>query len=550
MNVSADRREPGAVWPGTRTWFAVALAVLGLVLAASVIVGAHAVAETVRSSDRLAQEVQPAAVSAQRLRAALAGQETGVQGYVLGGQDALLEPYRAGLAEQRTAAAHMRGLLRGDGLLDGLDRVESLAADWRRGHAEPFIARVRAGEEIGADDVRASMAAFARVRAALDEQDRELGRAQEAAVAGLRQARAWRDGVLAVIVGTFVATAVVIALLLRYVVLRPLRRLGASARRVASGDFDHVIHIDGPEDLVRLGDDVESMRRRIVDELAAIRDAERRMRAQADQLERQALTLRRSNAELEQFAYVASHDLQEPLRKVAAFCQMLQRRYAGQLDDRANEYIGFAVDGAKRMQTLINELLTYSRVGRLHDERVPVDLGDAFDRALASLGRRLDAPRDVVDRPRLPRVVGDPLLLGMVWQHLLDNAVKFRHPDRPPRVRVEARRVGDLWEFAVADNGIGIEPRFADKIFIIFQRLHGRDAYDGTGLGLALCKKIVEHHGGTIALDTGYAGGSRFVFTLPAAAAPEPAEPAPAPAAAPEPSGAGLAAMRVTSPST
>lgn len=254
------------------------------------------------------------------------------------------------------------------------------------------------------------------------------------------------------------------------------------------------------------------MRRRLVDELAFAERA-RQM------LDEQAAELKRSNAELEQFAYVASHDLQEPLRKVSSFTQLLQRRYGGQLDDRADQYIGFAVDGANRMQTLINDLLAFSRVGRIHNEHSTVDLDAVVDRTLDSLSVVLEESGAEVTRDPLPSVVGDTTQLGMLWQNLVSNAVKFRRPEVPSGIHLEAVRDGDMWHFAVTDNGIGIDPEFAERVFVIFQRLHTKDAYPGNGIGLAMCKKIVEFHGGTIGVDPEHTPGTRIAFTLPVAVA-------------------------------
>ncbi len=225
----------------------------------------------------------------------------------------------------------------------------------------------------------------------------------------------------------------------------------------------------------------------------------------------QAEELRRSNAELEQFAYVASHDLQEPLRKVASFCQLLEKRYGDKLDERGIEYIGFAVDGAKRMQVLINDLLTFSSVG-------PAQRNIHRGRPQRRAGHRIEQPRHRRSRSRAPQIVrppqplphvdGDPTLLVMVWQNLIGNAVKFQREGIAPRIVIDYEPGSDdhaeNWVFSVSDNGIGIADEFVDKVFVIFQRLHGRDAYSGTGIGLALCKKIVEHHGGTIWIDTAY----------------------------------------------
>ena len=273
----------------------------------------------------------------------------------------------------------------------------------------------------------------------------------------------------------------------------------------------------GPRDIRLISLDVEFMRQRIVEELEL-------SRAATESLDLQAEELRRSNAELEQFAYVASHDLQEPLRKVASFCQLLEKRYGDKLDERGTEYIGFAVDGAKRMQILINDLLTFSRVGRLNSTETEVALDGTLDGALSNLATALEESGASVERPAdgLPVVKGDPTLLAMLWQNLIGNAVKFRREGVEPRIVIECAASsgddGQNWSFTLTDNGIGIAPEFAEKVFVIFQRLHGRDAYSGTGIGLALCKKIVEHHGGTIWIDTDYTEGTRFRFTLPVSA--------------------------------
>jgi light-regulated signal transduction histidine kinase (bacteriophytochrome) len=231
-------------------------------------------------------------------------------------------------------------------------------------------------------------------------------------------------------------------------------------------------------------------------------------------VEEQAEVLRRSNAELEQFAYVASHDLQEPLRKVASFCQLLERRYKGQLDERGEQYIEFAVDGAKRMQALINDLLAFSRVGRLTSGFADVDLSAALAQALTQLDLVLEEADAEVTSDPLPTVQGESTLLVQLFQNLIGNGVKFSG-DKAPRIHVGVRRDGEFWEFCCADNGIGIEPQYQDKIFVIFQRLHGRDVYGGTGIGLAMCKKIVEYHGGRMWLDTTVTEGAMFRWTLP-----------------------------------
>ncbi|MYW00146.1 ATP-binding protein, partial [Streptomyces sp. SID3343] len=218
-----------------------------------------------------------------------------------------------------------------------------------------------------------------------------------------------------------------------------------------------------------------------------------------------------------QFAYVASHDLQEPLRKVASFCGLLHKRYTGKLDERADQYIGFAVDGAVRMQALIDHLLAFSRVGRDAAPAVPVDLEAVYATVVGDLAITIEETGADLTHDPLPTVSGDRTHLSLVVQNLLANAIKFRKPDEPVRVRMRTERDGDVWRISVTDNGIGIDPADAERVFVIFQRLHTREAYPGHGMGLAMCKKIVEYHGGTIGIDPEYTAGTRIVFTLPVA---------------------------------
>jgi signal transduction histidine kinase/CHASE3 domain sensor protein len=254
-------------------------------------------------------------------------------------------------------------------------------------------------------------------------------------------------------------------------------------------------------------------RGKVVGAVVTFRDVTERRAAERALAER-ARDLARSNAELEQFAYVASHDLQEPLRAVVSYLQLLERRYKGQLDDRADKYIGYAVDGARRMQMLINDLLTYSRAGRRDEQHIEVDLEVMLERVIRSLEVAIEESGATITHDPLPTIVGDPVGLGQLLQNLVGNAVKF-HSEKSPNVHVSAERQEHAWQFGVRDNGIGIAPEYRERIFVLFQRLHGRDEYTGTGIGLAICKKIVERHGGSLWIEPTPGGGSTFLFTIP-----------------------------------
>lgn len=242
-----------------------------------------------------------------------------------------------------------------------------------------------------------------------------------------------------------------------------------------------------------------------------------RARAQ-EQLAQKVEELARSNCDLEQFAYVASHDLQEPLRMVAAYTQLLAERYRGKLDDSADRYIGYAVEGATRMQALLEDLLAFSRVGRNGFMRKPIDANVAVDEALRNLTIAIKEQGVTVTRETLPTMVADRVHVVQLFQNLIANAIKFRGQD-PPRIIVAAEKQGEEWAFSVSDNGIGIAPEHRDFIFKMFQRLHTRAEYAGNGVGLAICKKIVERHGGRIWVESALGQGSNFRFTFPATAA-------------------------------
>ncbi len=240
---------------------------------------------------------------------------------------------------------------------------------------------------------------------------------------------------------------------------------------------------------------------------------EDRRRAEQE-LARKVEELARSNRDLEQFAYVASHDLQEPLRMVAAYTQLLAERYRGRLDEQADKYINYAVDGATRMQTLIQDLLAFSRAGRQETRLEQVDCNQLVAQALANLQAAVQESGASVRCQPLPTVWANASQLRQVFQNLIANAIKF-HGSQRPEIQISALPQGPEWKFAVADNGIGISPEHADDIFVIFKRLHTRTEYPGNGIGLSICKRIIERHGGKITAAPYESGGSVFSFTLP-----------------------------------
>lgn len=523
---SQPERLPQPPALSVQGWFRLVFAVIAILVAASAVIIFQLVDHGRAVSNELAGSILPAQAQAYRLQGALVDQETGVRGYAITGDARFLQPYTAGLAAENNAQGRLHALIGGQQpLAADLNNLQQAAGAWRRSYAAPLIALANHGplnrNEISF--VNRSKQAFDHLRALFTTQNAHLATAAARDSARLSRFRGLQDGAYVAILVAFLVAAAILAIVLHNAVARPLGRLRESSRRVMDGDFGHRIEPSGPADIWAVAADVEAMRRELAAAVDAARDAEQKAIQQAADLDAAAAELRRSNAELEQFAYVASHDLQEPLRKVASFCQLLEKRYGDKLDDRGRQYIDFAVDGAKRLQILINDLLTFSRVGRASDVRARMPLSKSLDAAIAALGVAIEDSGAVIEAPEdLPEVMGDPTLLAMVWQNLIANAIKFRAPDRPPVVRITVAGQPDgMWQVCVADNGIGIEPEFAEKVFVIFQRLHGRDAYPGTGIGLALCKRIIEHHGGSISLDTSYPDGTRICFTLPGA---EPAE--------------------------
>jgi signal transduction histidine kinase len=297
----------------------------------------------------------------------------------------------------------------------------------------------------------------------------------------------------------------------------PLRSLVQGAEEIGRGNLDVRVGTRAKDEIGQLSRAFDQMvmdlKRTTVSRNELSKEVAERKRAEA-RLEEQAAALARSNEDLQQFAYVASHDLQEPLRMVTGYLQLIERRYRGKLDEDADEFITYAVDGATRMKRLINDLLAYSRVETRGQPFEPVALEDALSRVLHDLSLRIRESRAIVTRDPLPAVQADPSQVGQLLQNLIGNALKFSG-DEPPRVHLSAERDGAMWAIAVRDHGIGFDPKYADRVFAIFERLHGRDV-PGTGIGLAVCKRIVERHGGHIRVRSMPGEGATFIFTLPA----------------------------------
>jgi signal transduction histidine kinase len=284
-----------------------------------------------------------------------------------------------------------------------------------------------------------------------------------------------------------------------------IKRQGELLREMEHREFERRLAEERYRETHRLNTELE---RRVLERTSALE-------REVAQHKRTATELTRSNRELEQFAYVASHDLKEPLRKIRIYLQLLEQQYRGRLDEKADQYITHAVDSAGQMQALVNDLLTYARVGSRGKPFGPVDCAAAFDQAVDNLGMRVQESGAVVTRGDLPTVQADAPQLVQLFQNLVENAVKFRG-DRPPVVRAEAVRRDGEWLFSVTDNGIGIDSQYAERVFVIFERLHSKAEYLGTGIGLAICKKIVERHGGKIWIESETGKGATFWFSLPA----------------------------------
>lgn len=506
--MSADDQRRGGWTLATR----LRVALLGLVTLL-LLVGLGLVVALRQADGALAAQAErtfPARLASSELLTSLVDQETGLRGFVLTGDDEFLTPYREGLADEQVARATLERLVRPDDPARvSLLTVDAAITAWRDQYAS-----LRAEGFDGADadgTIQFGRELFERVRRANADLDAELAGQLASSQRDVDRDRGLVVGALLVMAGAVAAAVVGLQRALRSSVLAPMGHLAQQVAVVSEGGYGAAIRPSGPPDLRAMAGGVETMRLELVSALADVEAARR-------DLEHRAAELARSNADLEQFAYVASHDLQEPLRKVTSFCQLLEQRYAGQLDERADLYIGFVIDGARRMQRQITDLLTFSRVGRTSEGFAVVDLVATAQRAWDGLGQQVEESQArldmrIGDDARL--VHGDASLLEMLFANVLANALKYHRPGHPPHVRIEAAPEGSTVRVDVADDGIGIPQEYEDRVFVIFQRLHGRDEYEGTGIGLALVKKIVEFHQGVVGLRPSSLGGACISFTLP-----------------------------------
>ncbi|WP_083958753.1 sensor histidine kinase [Herbidospora mongoliensis] len=492
-------------------WFLLVGAIVTLLFAGSIAFTLKTMNDTREARATLVEVIDPLVLHTLELSTSVSNEEASMRGYGRTNESFYLTDFEGAKRDSAIARGKIEALLpRAPDIRADSDRLFAAVENWRKVYAEEIVRRVpELGKDTASTLAPVNTEAFNVVRTALGTQQAHLTNLHGDATTRLD--RGWDSfyGALATLAIVLLLAGIAFTLLVRYIVLRPVAALQAQVRQVASGDFDSELRVNRPAEMAELSAHVDTMRRRVVSEWRATQQAEQ---ALVDQ----AAELKRSNSELEQFAYVASHDLQEPLRKVASFTQMLEQRYGDQLDDRAKQYIKFAVDGAKRMQLLINDLLDFSRVGRVTGEREPTSTGDALKVALDNLAVRIEDTEATVTYADLPVVNGNKLQLTQLFQNLVGNAIKFRS-DELPQITVTAERKDGMWEFACSDNGIGVDAKYADRIFLIFQRLHPRDVYPGTGIGLALCRKIVEYHGGRIWLeDNPDHKGTTFRWTLEA----------------------------------
>ncbi|BCM90754.1 phytochrome-like protein cph1 [Abditibacteriota bacterium] len=443
-------------------------------------------------------------LESQLLEESLFFMDNGVRGYIVSGKPSELTAFEDG---KRTFREHLKELQRlAADNPEQLRRLQeaSQQKDIYLQVVTPIIATRLPSDSLQQAVLKTSGSALAR-RKALEDVRSILGvfsDTEKALLAGrieaqdrwrtLTEATLWIGSVFSVLLTLFLST----------VSVRAVRESGSAYARLRESNFQ-----------------LESSNSQLKMTKEGLESEVGQRRAAEEKLQRAVAELKRSNAELEQFAYVASHDLQEPLRAVAGCVQVLKRRYEGKLDERADQFIGHAVDGAQRMQNLIQDLLAYSRVGTKGKPFADVALDSVVDGVMQSLSTAIDESKAQIERVPLPSICGDAGQLGQVFQNLISNAIKFRG-EAPPHIKIgclpwDDSTHGKGWTISVSDRGPGIEPQYFERIFVMFQRLHTRAEYPGTGIGLAIVKKIIERHGGRIWVESLVGQGTTFSFYLP-----------------------------------
>ena len=457
------------------------------------------IATNVRLKTETAAQYRNTVFAVYDLKIALLNVETGYRGYALSGNSSFLEPYDLGLRDSTAALRRLHTLKTFPDEVATLERATLAYRNWVAANLET----IKVGQSLPSD---LQQALLKRGKQRFDELRVEFESLNNLALNQFTVTRTeivdgigWLASLPWLAFAWIAVGALVLRLGLRRLILDPIRQLERAAQVLADGDGSIRLAFTSHDEMGKLSATFNQTA-----ETLALRTTE----------------LQRSNRDLEQFAYVASHDLQEPLRMVSSYTQLLGKRYAGKLDERADTYIHYAVDGANRMQTLIQDLLKYSRVGTRQAPLVPTSAADVVADVLRTFELAIQESGSCITVAELPEVLADRVQLTQIFQNLIGNALKFKREGVAHSVTVSAAPVSDsngqLWQFTVRDNGIGIEKEYFERIFVIFQRLNTRESFTGSGIGLAICQRLVERHGGQIWLESAPGEGTAFHFTLQA----------------------------------
>lgn len=461
------------------------------------------IATSVRLKTETAAQYRNTVFAVYELKIALLNVETGYRGYALSRNGSFLEPYRVGLRDSGTALERLKTLKTFPQQIAALERATLAYLTWVAANLET----VRSGQSLPGD---LQQGLLERGKQRFDELRVEFEQLNSSALTGFTATRSeittgigWLASLPWAAFALIVVGALALRLALRRLILDPIRQLERAAQVLADGDGSIRLSFKSHDEMGRLS---------------------RTFNQTAETLSTRTTELQRSNRDLEQFAYVASHDLQEPLRMVSSYTQLLGKRYAGKLDERADMYIHYATDGANRMQALIQDLLKYSRAGTRQAPLLPTSAADVVADVLRSFELAIVESGSSVTVTELPEVLADRVQLTQIFQNLIGNALKFRREGVAHSVTVSAEPEGDphgaMWQFTVRDNGIGINKEYFERIFVIFQHLNTRESFAGSGIGLAICQRLVERHGGKIWLESTPGEGTLFHFTLQAVTTP------------------------------